>query len=108
MVLSAERMKRVYGAFYNLSGNVVIDRARVPVEVWPLVPYAEFWGISDHTTRDSLVQAAPDDVQGNLKAAVAAFDGPLDDWLAGPESELPNLSMEFVAFTALTMAADYV
>jgi hypothetical protein len=72
------------------------------------LPYAEFWGFADDWTREDLVERAPLEVKRNLKDVVAIFDRKLDDWLAGPEAAGPHFSDEYVAFTAMRMAADYV
>ena len=107
-ILSAEQMKRWYGSFYDRSPMLDLDQRKVPEEFWPLLPYAEFWGVADDLTREILVKQAPADVQHNLKEAVAAFDNALDEWLAGPEADDPNPSDEYIAFSAMRMAAYYV
>lgn len=107
-VLGREQMKGLYGSFYERSPQVRLDERNVPQRVWPLLPYAEFWGIADDLTREILVKQAPADVQLNLKEVVAAFDDAMDDWLAGPEADNPDPSDEYVAFSAMRMAADYV
>jgi hypothetical protein len=106
-ILTAEQMKERYGSFYVQSPRLSLDRAAVPQRFWPLLAYAEFWGIADDWTRDGLVDDAPADVKQNLKIVVAAFDRDLDEWLAGPEADDPNPSEEYVAFSAMRMAADY-
>src|SRR5262249_4208815 len=105
---SAEEIKRRYGSFYDSSPKLRLDRRRVPEKLWPLLPYAEFWGISDDWAREKLVRQAPSDVRENLKATVAAFDAALTEWLAGPEADNPAPSDEYVAFSATVMAADYI
>jgi hypothetical protein len=107
-VLSADEMKQRYGSFYDQSQKLRLDRTKVPQQLWPLLPYAEFWGFADDWTRQDLVEQAPPDVQRNLKAVVSTFDDAFDDWLAGPEAAGPNFSEEYIAFTALRMAADFV
>ena len=47
-------------------------------------------------------------MRGNLKDVVDQFDAALDDWLAGPEADGPTFSEEYIAFSALRRAADYV
>jgi hypothetical protein len=106
-ILDAEQMRQVYGRFYDHASEMQLDRRRVPDKLWPLLPYAAFWGIPDDWTRTDLVDAAPAHVKENLKAVVARFDKDLDEWLAGPEADQPDLSNEYVAFTALRMAADF-
>jgi hypothetical protein len=107
-ILSAEQMKRRYGSFYDNSPKSHLDPRKVPERYWPLLAYAEFWGIADDLTREILVEQAPADVQHNLREVVAAFDSALDEWLAGPEAHNPHPSDEYVAFSAMRMAAYYV
>lgn len=105
-ILSVKEMENSYGRFYDRSPKVPLDRKKVPQQYWPLLPYAEFWGISDDWTRGILVQEAPADVRLNLKQVVVPFDSALDEWLAGPEADGPSFSDEYIAFTAMRMAAD--
>jgi hypothetical protein len=107
-ILSTEQMKQLYGSFYERSPKVRLDRRKVPEKFWPLLPYAEFWGVSDDWTREDLVKHAPADAQQNLKRVVAAFDTELDEWLAGPEADDHHPSDEYIAFVAMGMAADYL
>lgn len=107
-VLSAEDMKRLYGAFYNESPTASIDLSRVPGPLHALVPYAEFWGISDDWAREELVAKAPPAVQENFKAVIASFDDELDNWLAGEEADSTTPTKEYVAFSAMRMAADFM
>ena len=107
-VLTSDEMKQFYGAFYHRSPKVHLDPSKVPERFWPLLPYAEFWGIADDLTREILVEEAPAAVQQNLKQVVAAFDSALDEWLAGPEANDPSPSDEYVAYSAMSMAADFV
>ena len=79
----------------------------VPVPLRPLIHYAEFWDASDDGIRQAMVDAAPEEVEENLVAVVSEFDNELDDWLAGPEAELPTPAPEHIAFSAMRMAADF-
>jgi hypothetical protein len=106
-VWSAEMMQRQYGVFYCGSRNARLDRANVPESLWPLLPYAAFLGISDDWARERLVKEASVEVRRNLKDVVAAFDTSLDEWLAGSEADNPNPSNEYIAFSAMRMAAYY-
>jgi hypothetical protein len=85
-ILSAEEIRRRYGRFYDQSPRLRLDRTKVPRQLWPLLPYAEFWGFADDWTRQDLVEQAPPEVQRNLKEVVSTFDDALDEWLAGPEA----------------------
>jgi len=55
-----------------------------------------------------LILEAPDEVKKNLKATIMEFDHSLDDWLAGPEADSPTPSKEYIAFSAMRMAAYYL
>jgi hypothetical protein len=101
-------MKRMYGTFFNESPKVTLSENRIPEKFWPLLPYAEFWGISDDWTRESLVRKASADVRRNLKEVVAVFDNALMEWLAESEADSREPSDEYVAFSAMVMAADFV
>ncbi len=103
-VLTRDEMKELYGHFYEQSPKLPLDRGRIPERFWPLVPYAEFWGIPDDPSYEDLLQDAPLDVQRNLKAVVVRFDKDLDEWLAGPEADAPP-SPEYIAFSVMRLAA---
>lgn len=106
--LSREAMKAAYGAFWNASPRVSISDTRIPDELRILIPYAEFWGLSDDWARESLVAEAPVDVQNNLKSVVKRYEEIWEPWLAGPEAHNTSPTKEYVAFSALVMAADYI
>ncbi len=107
-VFDKETMKIIYGSFYSESPFVKLDEEKVPEELRPLLPYAEFWGISDDSIRELLIDKASSDVQANLKWVLAAFDVKMDRWLAGEEADDPLPSTEYVAFSAMRMAADFI
>jgi hypothetical protein len=108
VALSVEEMKQLYGTFYEASPKASIDLSQVPGSLHVLVPYAEFWGISDDWAREELVAKSSQSVQENLKAVVALFDDKLDEWLAGEEADSTSPSKEYVAFSAMRMAADFM
>ncbi len=80
----------------------------VPVPLRPLIHYAEFWGASDDGLREAMVEAAPEEVKVNLVAVVSEFDDEFDEWLAGPDADAPTPTPEYIAFSAMRMAADFV
>jgi len=98
-------MRLCYGRFYDLGPKLRLDPKNVPRQFWPLVPYAEFWGICDDCERERLLEQAPPHVQANLNEVVATFDNAMDEWLAGPEADAPHSSDEYIAFSAMRMAA---
>jgi hypothetical protein len=99
-------MRGLYGAFYDRGGNITLDPSKIPQQLWPLMPYASFWGISDDVLRDTLVQEASIPAKRDLKKVVDVFESLLMDWLAGPEASDPVPTDEYVAYAALLMAAD--
>lgn len=107
-ILNAEQMQQLYGDFYQRRAHHKLDSSKVPRTLWPLIPYAEFWGIADDWARQDLVRAAPPEAKQNLKQVVERYDDDFDEWLAGPEAEHPPFSDEYIAFTTLRMAADFV
>jgi hypothetical protein len=107
-ILSTSQMRQFYGSFYDMSPIVKLNRQLVPEDVWPLLPYAEFWGIADDWTREALVEGASPAIRENLKEAVDAFEDKLEEWLVHSESKDAEPSDEYVAFASLIMAADLV
>jgi hypothetical protein len=71
-----------------------------------LIPYAELWGVNDDLIRDDMVRSAPREALEDLKRLVERHDDLLDEWLAGPEADVASPSTEYLAFTAMRMAAD--
>jgi hypothetical protein len=108
VVYALEAMKENYGTFFDSVALLPLDQARVPEKLRRLIPYAAFWGRGDDRARESLVRKAPKEVQRNLKEVVAANDDLLDEWLSGSEASAPRPSLEYVAFSAMRMAADFM
>ena len=107
-LLSVEEMRKKYGLVAGNRPVIHLNPMNVPEKLRHLVPYAELWGVSDDLIRDDLVRSAPRDALEELKQVVKTHDDLLDEWLAGPEADSPNLSEEYLAFTAMRMAADEV
>lgn len=79
----------------------------VPSPLHGLLPLAEQWGISDDGYRETAVAQADAETLAALVDAVDAVDdAPLYGWLTGDEADQRPPSAEYVAVTALTMAAD--
>jgi len=107
-ILSIDEMRQLYGAFYIESPRTSINPIIVPKNLRILICYAEFWGISDDWTRERLIKKSSQPVRENLKAVIASFDDALDDWFAGEEANSTTPSNEYVAFSAMRMAADFM
>jgi len=77
----------------------------VPEEFRYLLPLAERWGIGDDFDREHAVGVASSEDLSELVSVIR--DMPTDalfDWLAGPESQNPRPSEEYLALTCMTMA----
>jgi hypothetical protein len=72
-----------------------------------LIPLATVFGAVDDTERARIVdEASPAQIK-ELKTAITTHNAALDAWLAGPEAKGPKYSPEYLAFSAMRMAADY-
>lgn len=78
----------------------------VPQDLWELIQYAEFFGISDDILRYRLALVVPLSRLQELKRLVTKYDNELDEWLAGPEARSENFSSEYIAFSAMRMVSD--
>lgn len=85
----------------------VLDSSRIPEELHQLIPLAQKFGIADDLEREKLVAKSLPSELKQLKLEVAANDSALDLWLAGNEAQGPTFSDEYIAFSAMRMAADY-
>jgi hypothetical protein len=87
---------------------VDLDPDRVPLAVRPLLPLARRGGISDDVQRANAVRTASRAELASMVDVVDGTSGPdLDAWLIGPEATADEPSREYVAVSALTMAADH-
>jgi hypothetical protein len=82
--------------------------ARIPPELHHLVGLAEKYGVADDWMREDLVRSASSEEKRALKSAVYVCDDAFDVWLAGPDLAGPDYSDEYIAFSALRLAADSV
>jgi len=106
-LLSVEEMRKKYGLVAENRQYIKLDKEKVPVALRHLIPYAELWGVSDDLIRQDMINKAPIEAVEELIGIVKDHADLLDEWLAGPESEnLNNLSDEYLAFSAMRMAAD--
>jgi hypothetical protein len=105
--LSFDALKLRYGEFFERR-TVSLDVKKVPPAFRPLIPYAEIWGVKDDVDRGLLVENAPPAAKTDLLALGGEFDAQLDTWLAGPESYSRSSTAEYLAFSNMRMAYDYL
>ena len=87
---------------------MTLDEEKVPLPLRALTPYAEIWGVKDDVERCLLAERAPPAAKADLLALIGEFDDQFDTWLAGPEADARPLSAEYVAFSNMRMAFDYL
>lgn len=85
-----------------------LNPAHIPEAVRYLIPHAQIWGVADDTLRTAMLKKAAPDALAELKRMIIDVDDVLDEWLAGPEADHPEPSDEYVAFSAMRMAADAI
>jgi hypothetical protein len=72
----------------------------------PLSDLVKQFGVTDDGERlRALKLASPDEVS-RLRRAIFEHDDAFDEWLAGPEADGPTYTDEYIAFSAMRMAAD--
>jgi hypothetical protein len=81
--------------------------AVVPISCHEYIPLAERYGIGDDGYRSSIVESLSREQRGRLVAFLQSAPQELFTWLEGPEAHAVSPTPEYVAFTCLTMAAEY-
>ncbi len=107
-VLPAAEMRHKHGLYAENRPVINLDPERVPEPLRALIPLAEKFGIADDLIREDFFAKAPESELSHLKKTLVAYDGHLDDWLAGPEAEGPQFSDEYIAFSAMRMGVDWL
>ncbi|MBK6919152.1 MAG: hypothetical protein IPH07_17290 [Deltaproteobacteria bacterium] len=102
------KMMRLYPDFLREQRGRLLDPSHVPQPLRRYLPLAELWGEADDTERAKLVERAPQSAKDHLVETIALIDDLLDAWLAGPEAESAHPTAEYIAFSAMRMAADFV
>ena len=98
---------RTRGPLSFALGAGMFDVQRIPAELHSLIPLAQRYGLADDWQRQDAVENSTKEERRALKRAVEERDDVLDAWLAGPEAAGPDFSDEYIAFSAMRMAADY-
>lgn len=81
--------------------------SKIPPRLHHLVALTEKYRIADDLAREKLFINSSIEEQRTMKEAVERCDVDFDVWLAGPEAAGPEYSDEYIAFSALRMAADF-
>ena len=81
--------------------------SNIPASLHPLIGLAERYGIADDWAREEMIAKCSPSERHALKEAVRKCDDAFDVWLAGPEAAGPEFSDEYIAFSALRLAADF-
>ncbi len=102
------QMRMKYGAFLDSTQMLKLDPANVPPALVAYIPYAALWGIADDLEREQLVARAPAPAKTDLTQVIGRIDDLLDDWLADTNVVALHPSDEYVAFSAMRMAADFL
>ena len=103
---SVEEMRVKYGLVVDNRPPISLNPGNVPQDLRHLIPFAELWGVGDDLIRDDMVRSAPKEAIAELKRIIEAHDDLLDEWLAGPAAD-SDPSDEYLAFSAMRMAADF-
>jgi hypothetical protein len=106
VILTAEQLSDGVCRAIGDTSKVHLNRDGVPLSLRPIVHYAEFWGRVDDWERGALLRSAGEGLRRNLKDVVIHYEEPLEEWLLAVSTDSGPLSDEFVAFTAMLMAAD--
>jgi hypothetical protein len=101
-------MRAKYPEFLDSVERLLLEKANVPEGLYRYIPYAEVWGVTDDLEREELVNRAPEEARADVMRVVAEIDEELDEWLAGPDAESADPSQEYMAFSAMRMAVDFM
>ena len=85
-----------------------LDPSKVPSDCHKFIPLAEKYGISDDGYRIDVLESLDEEEKKELIVFLENYPESLDAWLSGPESKSTSPSDEYITFTSLVMAADYV
>jgi hypothetical protein len=107
-ILPTAQLREKYGLTAENRPTITLNPRRVPASLRPLIPLVEIFGISDDLIREDVVSKSPREATLQLKWAVEKYADELDQWLAGSEAAANKPSQEYVAFSAMRIAAESV
>lgn len=79
-IFTHEDMKREYGTLYEGRTLRRLRRRYVPRELWPLIPYAEFWWSDDTADDRAFMNSAPLAALENLALVGAQYEELIFRW----------------------------
>lgn len=85
-----------------------LDPGNVPIGLRHLIPLAEKYGVNDDCYRAELLESLDESEEQELMGLFDDWTDELDAWLCGQEADSSSPSNEYVTFTCLTMAAEFV
>jgi hypothetical protein len=111
-----DELKEKYGSFFETGLRLwkvagqnpsALRKSEVPKSLWPLIPYAEFWGLSDDGCRIDMIYESPNHVWADYRESIAPHLSELEQWLAGPAARSEKFTIEYIAFSYMLDAFDY-
>jgi len=105
-ILTGKEMREKYYSSSEIPPVITLTPTMVPSNLWSLIPFAEKWGISDDILRADFVSSVSSVELKELQIIVDKHRQDINQWLAGPEADMPPFSSEYLAFTHMLMAAD--
>jgi hypothetical protein len=105
-VLPVGVARNKYGLYAENRAVLTLNPKNVPKSLRQLIPLAQRWGESDDIIREDIVKKSSKKERKALKQAIADNKDLLEEWLAGPKAAGPTFSKEYIAFSAMVMAAD--
>jgi hypothetical protein len=107
-ILPVGAARKKYGLFAENRTVLSLNPKKMPKSVRHLIPLAQRWGESDDIIREDIVEKSSKQERKALKQVVAENQKALEEWLAGPEAAGPKFTKEYIAFSAMVMAADTI
>ena len=105
-VLPAGVARKKYGLYAEDRAVLPLNPKNVPKSLRHLIPLAQRWGECDDIIREDINKKSSKQERKALKQAIAENIELLEQWLAGPKAAGPTFSKEYIAFSAMVMAAD--
>ena len=103
--MNVSRLEDRYGGFFRGRPKLQLSPGKVPLDLRPYIDWAAYWGVSDDIDREVLLKDAPEEALKDLRNVVDQIHDDLNEWLAGPAANAEPPSAEYIAFSAMRLAA---